>query len=1473
MRVFKHKNPVYLAFHLLEDYRNRIKTVLLASGISADQVEIILQSLEFDRGVLLSKAPTFARVETLATLTDNLHLSSQLPDCFDYLNKGLWAHQKQAIESIINDKPTVIATGTGSGKTESFLIPVVDHCLKTNHAGTPGVKAVLVYPMNALGNDQLDRIGKVLDNTGITYGHFYGNTARSGEDNYPQQMTTRQRMHKTPPDILITNPMMLDWILSDPNRRPLFTRRPGSLRYVVLDEIHTYRGNKAVHLKYLLKRLCQASKSTFLPIGASATLQSSGGYLAGEDDEIKRFVRGIFSLDGDGCITLVTPVQEKYNGKICPLPRYRNGNELGWHLVLDAERTSKLMTNLLDIKITRFEVQQVKELIDSEGYRALLQNEFVRELENKFEKEGAIAFQAVVDLFVRIFKKRYNEQPERPEEVVKGYLSILSYCMERPETVVYDLRIHIVLRDIGGSLKRCPNCDSFHSGFERNCGNCGSPLFYVDRDDINACLAKLYNTTWDKSNGIGNSAIISSELKRESDDPRLTSFIRLKANNSDINDQQLARCSISPHGERFLMTPDPEGEYYLELISDLDNSDEVMDKMIQLRDERKDYDYIFHVVRGIIDGQRVGKSTGIDRPKLLAFADSRERVSQYAHVIQELFLDQYFSEMLRRTNLESSTHLLPEVFERMNRDLHIVLQAYFATNFLNDFPLWFGRFISNRSSENANHLKLSHDSLDKVRNSLQRELVGIFLSEHAIAKDFLSLEKVEGKQLRFGRFTAKQNAGFYLNLPDREEHGRSQAQTVRSIALTEHGSATHCDFVKKHGTFAIHGALEEMADKGLIKIWFTPDKKIHYSLLAEVVELTLQNMPIDERLANLSTEQLCEQLLLLVEGHNSDLPDDRRKEIEHGFKSKSSNNISILFSTSTLEMGVDIGALKTILMVGVPPLPSNYAQRAGRAGRAESRSALIVTFCFEASEHDNWYFNYPERMINGAVSPPVADMLNPEIVARHINALIVSDQLNALNQFVRDPIPTARKWSTIIEELFAPPFDAHDHIEKRLPRLLSRNLDRQQPVNSTGLLYQLYKSPLFPDHEFRREKIDLLEEEDLDKGEKERDPLSTQTPELALIQFAPKRQIFLPGGRYEIKAPAKQQYYEKLKDSINVVRSYKFMIATEELDFGRKQRDIRKYEQSVIVEPLKDVVWFFNEGPLRIGYSSYVRIRKLNQGEKTFDAIIPFSDTEDSKFILGYEFKSDVILIQMDGNLADQPSYLVSLLSALDRSIKDMCGLDESELQIELEVNVPRKLPWSDTRSAIIYAANGNGSVPLKRIGSEIIAIAAYAKEKIESCDCESGCYVCCRSSSVRRNAQHFDREIALMQIDYISGNGNWIPELAPASLDYAPDLVFELRREGGQAKVLCQELSDIVLANNDSGNAPMFDVVTLAASEIPRPERRRLLLQVPRTKGGINWKEWIQGNKIPKKARDKCRRAQFELFKYKSFDVEEVEQ
>jgi len=190
------------------------------------------------------------------------------------LQRPLYLHQEQGIEKAVRGgRNVIVATGTGSGKTETFLISIFDHLLRERETGTleqPGVRALLLYPMNALANDQLKRLRRVLGHfPDITFGRYTGETEETESqagaafrDQFPREprldneLISREHMRQTPPHILLTNYAMLEYLLLRPQDCEFFDGETGQhWRYIVIDEAHVYNGASGIEIAMLLRRL------------------------------------------------------------------------------------------------------------------------------------------------------------------------------------------------------------------------------------------------------------------------------------------------------------------------------------------------------------------------------------------------------------------------------------------------------------------------------------------------------------------------------------------------------------------------------------------------------------------------------------------------------------------------------------------------------------------------------------------------------------------------------------------------------------------------------------------------------------------------------------------------------------------------------------------------------------------------------------------------------------------------------------------------------------------------------------------------------------------------------------------------------------------------------------------------------------------------------------------------------------------
>jgi ATP-dependent helicase YprA (DUF1998 family) len=164
-------------------------------------------------------------------------------------------------ERFTRPQPTLVTTGTGSGKTESFLYPILDHVLRAKREGVAGVKALILYPMNALANDQARRLAGMITQhsalSGVTAALYTGEAANEHRTAVTQDglITDRSLLRETPPDILLTNYKMLDMLLLRPEDAPIWAKSAEALQYLVLDEFHTYDGAQGTDVALLIRRL------------------------------------------------------------------------------------------------------------------------------------------------------------------------------------------------------------------------------------------------------------------------------------------------------------------------------------------------------------------------------------------------------------------------------------------------------------------------------------------------------------------------------------------------------------------------------------------------------------------------------------------------------------------------------------------------------------------------------------------------------------------------------------------------------------------------------------------------------------------------------------------------------------------------------------------------------------------------------------------------------------------------------------------------------------------------------------------------------------------------------------------------------------------------------------------------------------------------------------------------------------------
>lgn len=295
---------------------SRLRAPRLADRISE---KLLSDDVRLVKGPFVESLPDFEKRSSLSELIATGRLSSRwnalaaTPGGKQILNRPLHAHQAEALSR--ENENYLVATGTGSGKAEAFLFPLVDELLREEQPTAPGVRAILIYPLNALANDQMHRIARLLfqelGDPGITLGRYTGqvrsSASRQDEDrkivetpsfrrNFPRArhvpknwLLSREEMLERPPHILITNYAMLEHILLLPRNRPLLQN--ARLRWLVLDEIHTYAGAQAIEVAFLLRKLkirLGVAQGDVRCVGTSASLDPS------RRNELARFAQDLF---------------------------------------------------------------------------------------------------------------------------------------------------------------------------------------------------------------------------------------------------------------------------------------------------------------------------------------------------------------------------------------------------------------------------------------------------------------------------------------------------------------------------------------------------------------------------------------------------------------------------------------------------------------------------------------------------------------------------------------------------------------------------------------------------------------------------------------------------------------------------------------------------------------------------------------------------------------------------------------------------------------------------------------------------------------------------------------------------------------------------------------------------------------------------------------------------------------------------
>lgn len=1096
-------NPFRVLDHVKHDYRKYVESFSLIR--SEDVRDLVREAIERDE--LLWREPyvqvtkNFKPAGNLANLIPSvLH-----PDCrrVFYRNESdpnsalidLHQHQHQSILAAAAGKNYLVSTGTSSGKSFCFFIPIVDQCLRLR--GTKGIKAIVVYPMNALANSQYWNMAARLHGTGIRIGKYTGQTERTdseaaatyrkihGRDEpFDSEVLSREEMMANPPDILITNYKMLEYMLVRPKDRAMLNPDYAeALQFIVLDEAHTYEGRRGADVAMLIRRVKRRmkAKGRVRCVATSATLVKT----ADEDHEFREvstFFQQLFgeSVDRDAYI------KEEEE----PLPDIE-------HLMPDsAGNLDELINGFDPSHDSKWAVADLYFGAPVSGDRR--NPESLRHMIRRSEVYHAV-YEAL-----RVRPKQpselaaeLSESLGRPAEAVRPFVDAflrLGLIADSNGRQVVPIRLHNFFQS-GSKAYRCARCNYLSLKGESTCPRCSEqgnensimfPLHFC-----RCCGEEMLGMTWDEEGTV-------YPWDMDTEDARLSDAGYLyRLPSADAYDDVRAfadgygwlKQNGAPRTAHVKKVP-------LAVTLDLSNNS-LQSGSLEAGEGRLIgamglYPLAMCPSCGVAwtDGKRrernklnfvssVGRSSAINvlglslldaRPdpaksKALVFADARQDAALQAGNMDDWHSHVLFRHLLNRLLPEVSGADVSTVAETLFQQLlttpgffsaHLpevklegtaqfkVIIKYLEYCVLEDLAAT--RWYTDVNLEEVGLLRCDYAGLDEAVDDCLDSFPG--LSELQVRDLFRGVldELRRAKAFNHDAWTRREQFwGRYKGLAGGEtpaepflipeEGGRqsllvleptdSDAVTALSIgeksqlyrwSEREFGNG---EFIKK-AVECLVGAtllspvtvgLGKMAAKGYllntVHIRISPNeaKRGHrcpkcsriywWESLTSCMNGRCR-AGLDSLASHGERQRYYRDLysaqnslpVVVVEDHSQMVSDEKRVEREKHFAS-SDEALNVLVCTPTMELGIDIGELSSVMMRNVPPNPSNYIQRAGRAGR-RGQGALVMTFCGTTGEssHDRHFYRNPDQMIAGRILIPRFDLRNDGLIQAHLNALV-----------------------------------------------------------------------------------------------------------------------------------------------------------------------------------------------------------------------------------------------------------------------------------------------------------------------------------------------------------------------------------------------------------------------------------------------------------------------------------------------------
>ena len=880
------------------------------------------------------------------------------------IDQPLYMHQEHAVRAThMEQRNIVVATGTASGKTECFLYPILFELYRQYLTGEllePGVRAMILYPMNALANDQRERLGKICGDlqqaaSGFepTFGQYIGQTPKDATDRWrnaaaqmdkcrPGEMIFREEMRRTPPHILLTNYSMLEYLLIRPKDSPLFDGDRGTRwQFIVLDEAHQYRGAKGMEMGMLIRRLKQrlrdgGRKDPVRCIATSATLSSGEG----EEDmqAIAAFAEELFG--------------ERFSS---------TGVIFGHSQPRDADERPQRFHAFLRALEGAF-------LVHRSGADAVVLNRKSETVGSSTAEPLEIALCRECGQHYYVGRDRGGKLEEAVRDPSQSDFGVDYYLPSEDETT------HVLCRRCGALSTSNPAC------------NCGAPIRVkkCDSHEDRADQLKQCETCGYQRGGIGDPV---QEIVHGSDGPNAVIATALHE-------------LLPEKGRKVLAFADSRQEaaffaWYVE-----DSYEKLRDRNLMLRAMKA----------GQIDPE--GLSINDLRNRLLKqleqaslFSEASTKEERNRQVLTSILREALTDE--RRLSLSGVGLLkwfvkipdgltLPEAMRQPPWDFTDDEARGLIRYFLDELrlhramslpegtgvPVWSDVSLWPPQAYGLGKPggRQTVSEWGSSRSAVVKHFLPGLIAESGLSdgeKQAASVDLMESVWIALrGRDQDSHRKDHILSPGRTNGTFRLNSRWLR-IKLTEPGEVWECDTCASLSTHNIRGVCPRNRCPG--KLTPTNHTRLgenHYRILYENIDLP----PV-----------------LHAEEHTAQIESDEASQRQDRFKKGKTH---LLSSSTTFEVGVDLGDLEAVFLRNVPPEPFNYTQRVGRAGRRES-PGLALTYC-RRNSHDLYHYEDPEsRVIEGKVRPPRLQMTNTKIIIRHMAATALSAFFKASENRIR----------------------------------------------------------------------------------------------------------------------------------------------------------------------------------------------------------------------------------------------------------------------------------------------------------------------------------------------------------------------------------------------------------------------------------------------------------------------------------------